>query len=102
MEKAKIRLALYSFNGSLLEQVSSQIADKVVKGGGKVHGPIPLPIKKKHFCVMKSRFIDKDSREHFQQRTYKHIIDIFQPTPQVLDMLMHLNISAGIEVEIKV
>jgi small subunit ribosomal protein S10 len=102
MKEAKIRLALYSFDCSLLESASKQITKGVIGGGGKVSGPIPLPVKKRRFCLMKSTFVDKDSREHFEHKTYKHIIDIYQLTPKVLDMLMHLNISAGIEVEIKV
>jgi len=77
------------------------IVETAQKTGAKVAGPIPLPTERNLYCVIRSPFKDKDSREHFEMRIHKRLIDILQPTPKTVDSLMRLDLPAGVEVEIK-
>ena len=97
----KIRIRLKAYDHKLLDQSVSDIVDTANKTGAKVVGPIPLPTQINKFCVLRSPHIDKKSREQFEMRTHKRLIDIVDPTPQTVDALMKLDLAAGVDVEIK-
>jgi len=101
MKKHKIRLTLKSYDHQLLDNAIKQIVLTVKRTGSQVLGPIPLPNRKKIFTVLRSPHIDKKSREQFELTTHKRILDIVAPSEQTMDALMKLNISAGVDVEIK-
>jgi small subunit ribosomal protein S10 len=101
MKKQKIRLTLKSYDHRLLDGAVKQIVLTVKRTGSDVLGPIPLPNKKKCFTVLRSPHVDKKSREQFELTNHKRILDIISPTEQTMDALMKLNISAGVDVEIK-
>ena len=97
----KIRIRLKGYDYRLLDQSVGDIVDTVVRTGAKISGPIPLPTKINKYTVLRSPHVDKKSREQFEIRTHKRLIDILEPTPETVDALMKLNLSAGINVEIK-
>jgi len=97
----KIRIKLKAYDHKLLDQSASDIVDTANKTGAKVIGPIPLPTIKNKYCVLRSPHIDKKSREQFEMRTHKRLLDIHEPTEQTVDALMKLDLSAGVDVEIK-
>jgi small subunit ribosomal protein S10 len=97
----KIRIRLKAFDHKLLDQSLVEIVDTAKRTGAKVAGPIPLPTKIERYCVLRSPHVDKKSREHFEIRTHKRLLDILEPTQQTIDSLMKLDLSAGVEVEIK-
>lgn len=97
----KIRVRLRGFDVELIEQSARAIVDTVQKEGTKVSGPVPLPTKINKFTVLKSPFVNKKSREQFEMRTHKRLIDILEPTPAVMNALMKLELPAGVDVEIK-
>jgi small subunit ribosomal protein S10 len=101
MKKQKIRLTLKSYDHQLLDNAVKQIVLTVKRTGSQVLGPVPLPNKQKRFTVLRSPHIDKKSREQFELTTHKRILDILSPAEQTMDALMKLNISAGVDVEIK-
>lgn len=101
MPKGRVRIKLKSFDHRLIDETCEKLVDTANKTGASVVGPIPLPTKKEIFVVNKSTFIDKDSREHFGLKTHKRLLDIINPTNQTIDSLMHLDLPAGIDVEIK-
>jgi small subunit ribosomal protein S10 len=101
MKKHKIRLTLKSYDHRLLDNAVKQIVLTVKRTGSQVLGPVPLPNRKKIFTVLRSPHIDKKSREQFEITTHKRILDIVAPSEQTMDALMRLNISAGVDVEIK-
>ena len=101
MKKQKIRLTLKSYDHQLLDSAVKQIVMTAKRTGSQVLGPIPLPNRRKVFTVLKSPHIDKKAREQFELTTHKRIIDIVSPVEQTMDALMRLNISAGVDVEIK-
>ena len=101
MKKQKIRLTLKSYDHQLLDNAVKQIALTVKRTGSQVLGPVPLPSKKMRFTVLRSPHVDKKSREQFELTTHKRILDIVSPVEQTMDALMKLNISAGVDVEIK-
>lgn len=101
MKKQKIRLTLKSYDHQLLDNAVKQIVMTVKRTGSQILGPVPLPSKKKIFTVLRSPHIDKKSREQFELTTHKRIVDIISPVEQTMDALMKLNISAGVDVEIK-
>ena len=101
MKKQKIRLTLKSYDHQLLDSAVKQIALAVKRTGSQVLGPVPLPNSRKCFTVLRSPHIDKKSREQFELTTHKRILDIVSPSEQTMDALMKLNISAGVDVEIK-
>jgi small subunit ribosomal protein S10 len=101
MKKHKIRLTLKSYDHQLLDNAVKQIVMTVKRTGSQVLGPVPLPSRKKCFTVLRSPHIDKKSREQFELTTHKRILDIVSPAEQTMDALMKLNISAGVDVEIK-
>ncbi|MCG8454230.1 MAG: 30S ribosomal protein S10 [Spirochaetales bacterium] len=97
----KIRVRLRGFDVELIEQSARAIVDTVQKQGTKVSGPVPLPTKINKYTVLKSPFVNKKSREQFEMRTHKRLIDILEPTSAVMDALMKLELPAGVDVEIK-
>ncbi len=97
----KIRIRLKGYDYRLLDQSAGEIVDTVIRTGAKVAGPIPLPTKINKYTVLKSPHVDKKSREQFEIRTHKRLLDILEPTPDTVDALMKLNLSAGVNVEIK-
>ena len=98
-EKIRIRLKAYDYR--VLDQSTSEIVEIAKRTGSRVSGPIPLPTVKNKFCVLRSPHVDKKSREQFEIRTHKRLIDILDPTQQTVDALMKLDLAAGIDVEIK-
>jgi small subunit ribosomal protein S10 len=101
MKKQKIRLTLKSYDHRLLDSAVKQIVLTVKRTGSQLLGPVPLPNKKKCFTVLRSPHVNKESREQFELTTHKRILDIVSPSEQTMDALMKLNISAGVDVEIK-
>ena len=101
MDTLKIRIRLKAFDHKLLDQSASEIAETARRTGATVAGPIPLPTKINKYPVLRSPFIDKKSREQFEIRTHKRLLDILEPNKQTLDALMKLDLSAGVDVEIK-
>lgn len=101
MKKQKIRLTLKSYDHQLLDKAVRQIVLTVKRTGSNVMGPVPLPNKLRCFTVLRSPHIDKKSREQFSITTHRRILDIVAPSDQTMDALMKLNISSGVDVEIK-
>ncbi len=96
----RIRIRLKAYDHKVLDQSAKQIVDTAQRTGSTVKGPIPLPTHIKKFTVLRSRFIDKDSREQFEMRTHKRLIDVMEPNPRTVDALMRLNLPAGVGIEI--
>ena len=101
MAKQNIRIRLKAYDHKLLDQSTVEIVNTAQKTGAKIIGPIPLPTKINKFTVLRSPHVDKKSREQFEMRTHKRLIDIINPTPQTVDALMNLDIASGVDVEIK-
>ena len=100
--KPKIRIKIRAYDHKLIDQSSQQIVDTAKRTGATISGPIPLPTEKKKYTVLRSTFVHKDSREQFEMRVHKRLIDILEPTSKTIDSLTNLNLPAGVEVEIKV
>jgi small subunit ribosomal protein S10 len=96
----KIRIRLKAFDHRLLDNSAKEIVDTAQQSGAKVAGPIPLPTQINRFTVLRGPLVDKKSREQFEIRTHKRLIDILEPTNQTIDALMKLDLSAGVDVEI--
>ncbi|MDR3550164.1 MAG: 30S ribosomal protein S10 [Candidatus Babeliales bacterium] len=101
MKKQRIRLTLRSFDHRLLDKAVKQIVLTAKRTGSQLMGPVPLPNKKRCFTVLRSPHIDKKSREQFELTTHRRILDIVAPSDKTMDALMKLNISSGVDVEIK-
>lgn len=101
MAKQKIRIRLKAYDHRVLDQSVRQIVDTAERTGAMVVGPVPLPTKIEKFTVIRSSFIDKDSREQFEIRTHKRLIDVVEPSSKTIDALVRLNLPAGVDVEIK-
>jgi small subunit ribosomal protein S10 len=101
MAGQKIRIRLKAYDHRILDQSVSEIVDTAKRTGAKVAGPIPLPTVLNKFTVLRSPHVDKKSREQFEIRTHKRLLDILEPTPDTIDALMKLDLSAGVDVEIK-
>lgn len=101
MPQRKMRIRLKSFDHKILDQSASQIVEAAEKTGSQVCGPLPLPTRIQKFCVIRSPFIDKDSREQFEIRTHKRLIDVLEPTSKTIEVLTRLNLPSGVDVEIK-
>jgi small subunit ribosomal protein S10 len=97
----KIRIRLKGFDYRILDQSVAEIVDTVQRSGAKIVGPVPLPTRVERFTVQRATHVDKKSREQFEIRTHKRLLDIMEPTPETMDALMKLNLSAGVDVEIK-
>ena len=101
MESQNIRIRLKAFDHRVLDQSAREIVSTAKRTGAQVRGPIPLPTRLERFTVLRSPHIDKKSREQFEIRTHKRVLDIVDPTPQTVDALMKLDLAAGVDVEIK-
>jgi len=98
----KIRIRLKSYDHTAIETAAKEIVETATRTGATVSGPVPLPTEKNVYCVIRSPFKDKDSREHFEIRTHKRLIDIHQPTPKTVDSLQRLDhLPAGVDIEIR-
>ena len=97
----KIRIRLKAYDHQQLDRSAAQIVDTAQRSGATVTGPVPLPTEKNVYTVIRSPFIDKDSREQFEMRTHKRLIDVLEPTSKTVDALMRLNVPAGVDIEIK-
>ena len=101
MEGQNIRIRLKAFDHRLLDQSTREIVNTAKRTGAQICGPIPLPTRIEKFTVNRSPHVDKKSREQFEIRTHKRVLDIIDPTPQTFDALMKLDLAAGVDVEIK-
>ena len=101
MAQQKIRIRLKGYDHTLLDRSAKDIVDTAARTGATVSGPVPLPTEKNVYTVIRGPFKDKDSREAFEIRTHKRLIDIHQPTPKTVDSLMRLDLPAGVDIEIK-
>lgn len=97
----KIRVKLRAYDHRLLDQATAEIVETAKKTGAKISGPVPLPTKREIFTVIRSPHIDKESREQFQIKTHKRILDIIEPTSKTIDALKKLDLPSGVDVEIK-
>tara|TARA_B100000287_G_C19966504_1_gene516692 strand:+ start:29 stop:337 length:309 start_codon:yes stop_codon:yes gene_type:complete len=102
MEKQNIRIRLKAYSNEILDQSTEEIVNTAKRTGAQVKGPIPLPTKKEVFTVLRSPHVNKKSREQFETRTHKRLIDIIEPTPQTVEALMKLDLASGVDVEIKI
>ncbi len=100
-KRQKIRIRLKAYDAKLLDQSAGEIVETAKRTGAQVAGPIPLPTKINKFTVLRSPHVDKKSREQFEIRTHKRLLEIVEPTQQTLDALMKLDLSAGVDVEIR-
>ncbi len=101
MTKQRIRIKLKGFDHKILDQAARQIVEALERTGAVVTGPVPLPTHIKKMCVIRSPFIDKDSQEQFEIRTYKRLIDIVETTSKTIDALTNLNLPSGVGIDIK-
>ncbi|MDP6474545.1 MAG: 30S ribosomal protein S10 [Rhodospirillales bacterium] len=101
MESQNIRIRLKAFDHRILDSSTGEIVNTAKRTGAQVRGPIPLPTRIEKYCVLRSPHIDKKSREQFEIRIHKRLLDIIDPTPQTVDALMKLDLAAGVDVEIK-
>lgn len=101
MSTQKIRIRLKAYDHSLLDQAVAEIVDTTKRTGSRLVGPIPLPTVINKYTVLRGPHVDKKSREQFEIRTHKRLLDIMEPTQQTVDALMKLDLSAGVDVEIK-
>ena len=101
MPEQKIRIVLKAYDHRILDLSTTQILEAAERTGAQVAGPIPMPTRIKRFCVIRSPHVDKDSREHFELRTHKRLIDILEPTSKTIDALTRLSVAAGVDISIK-
>ncbi len=101
MQGEKIRIKLKAYESTLLDSAIHEIVATAKRTGAEIAGPVPLPTRISRFCVLRSPHVDKKSREHFEVRTHKRLLDILSPTQQTIDALMKLDLSAGVHVEIE-
>ncbi len=101
MARQKIRIRLKAYDHRVLDQSARKIVDEAERTGAQCVGPVPLPTRIEKYIVARSPFIDKDSREQFEIRTHKRLIDIIEPSAKTLDSLTQLNLPAGVDIEIK-
>ena len=101
MQKQNIRIRLKAFDHRVLDTSAAEIVNTAKRTGANVSGPVPLPTQIEKFCVNRSPHVNKKSREQFEMRTHRRLLDIIDPTPQTVDALMKLDLAAGVDVEIK-
>ena len=101
MQNQRIRIRLKAFDHHLIDQSTAEIVETAKRSGAQVRGPIPLPTRKERFTVLISPHVNKDARDQYEIRTHKRLIDIVQPTDSTVDALMRLDLSAGVEVQIR-
>ncbi len=100
-KQQRIRIRLQAYDHRLLDTSAERLVDVASQSGCKVVGPIPLPTRRQVFCVLRSPHADKKSREHFEIRTHKRVIDIMEPTHETMDQLSRLDMPAGVDIEVK-
>ena len=100
-EKEKLRLKIKAYDHKLIDNSCRQIIEVVERQGGQIIGPIPLPTEFRSYTVNRSTFVHKDSREQFEMRVHKRLIDIINPNQKIIDSLFNLNLPAGVDIEIK-
>jgi small subunit ribosomal protein S10 len=101
MAKQKIRIRLKAYDHEIIDQSAKKIVETARRTGATISGPVPLPTDRHLYCVIKSPHVNKDSREHFEMKVHKRLIDILDPTPKTVDSLMRLDLPAGVDIEIK-
>jgi len=101
LQQQKIRIRLKAFDRRLLDMSCDKIVETANRTNAMTVGPIPLPTRRKIYCVLRSPHVDKDSREHFETRTHRRIVDIYRPQPKTIDALMKLDLPAGVDIEVK-
>ena len=101
MPGQKIRIVLKAFDHRVLDQSATQIVETAERTGANIAGPVPLPTSLRRFCVIRSPHVDKRSREHFELRTHKRLIDVHEPTSKTIDAMTRLNLPAGVDISIK-
>ncbi|MBI4122186.1 MAG: 30S ribosomal protein S10 [Parcubacteria group bacterium] len=99
--KQRIRIKILAYDHKIIDQSTRTIIETAQRSGANVVGPVPLPTEKRKFTVNRSTFVHKDSRDQFEMRIHKRLVDIIDPTPKTVDSLMSLNLPAGVDVEIK-
>ena len=97
----RIRIKLRAYDNKIIDKSAKQIVDTIERNGGQVNGPVPLPTQIHKYTVNRSSFIDKNSREQFEMRVHKRLIDISSPNSKIIDSLMNLNLPAGVDIELK-
>ena len=102
MAAQRIRIRLKAYDHEVLDQSTKKIVETVLRTQAKVQGPVPLPTEKHRYTVIRSPHKDKDSREHFEMRIHKRLLDIMDPTPKTIDSLQRLDLPAGVEIELKI
>jgi small subunit ribosomal protein S10 len=101
VKSQKIRIRLKAYDHRMLDQSALKIVDTAKRTGAHVAGPVPLPTERSIYTILRSPHVNKDSREQFEMRTHKRLIDILEPTPKTVDALMRLDLPAGVDIEIK-
>lgn len=101
MAQQKIRIRLKAYDHRLIDASAEKIVETAKRTGAQVSGPVPLPTEKNVYTILRSPHVNKDSREQFEMRTHKRLIDILEPTPKTMDSLMRLDLPAGVDIEIK-
>jgi small subunit ribosomal protein S10 len=101
MPKGRIRVRLKAYDARVIDSTCQQILDTAIRTGAKVVGPIPLPSDRTVYTINKSPFVDKNARDHFQIKVHKRLIDIISPTDKTIDSLTHLELPAGVDIEIR-
>ncbi|MEK7609487.1 MAG: 30S ribosomal protein S10 [Patescibacteria group bacterium] len=99
--KQRLRIKIKAYDSKIIDASSKQIVDIALRNGAEVAGPVPLPTEIHKYTVNRSTFVHKDSREQFEMRSHKRLIDILNPNPKIIDALMNLNLPAGVDIEIK-
>lgn len=100
-EQQKIRIKIRAYDHKIIDQSTRTILDTAARTGALISGPVPLPVEKRKYTVLNSTFVHKDSRDQYEMRIHKRLIDIIDPTPATVDALMNLNLPAGVDIEIK-
>lgn len=100
-ERQRIRIRLRAFDHKIIDQAAKSIIEALARSGAVICGPIPLPTEKRKYTVNRSTFVHKDSREQYEMRIHKRLIDIFDPSEKTIDTLTNLNLPAGVDIEIK-
>jgi small subunit ribosomal protein S10 len=101
LQQQKIRIRLKAYDRRILDASCEKIVDTANRTNATAIGPIPLPTRRRIYCLLRSPHVDKDSREHFETRTHRRIIDIYQPSSKTIDALMKLDLPAGVDIEVK-
>lgn len=99
--KSRLRIKIRAYDHKIIDQSARQIVETIERQGAEVVGPVPLPTQIHKYTVNRSSFVHKDSREQYEMRTHKRLIDIYNPTSRIIDAMMNLNLPAGVDIEIK-